>query len=165
MSSPEAPVEDDDAITQFRGSLKYGHTVTKSERKIGTEDDGKELNPKVLGGSGIASSMRSNVTKSFKGNNQGGFDEADPAQGLETIAISSVRAGNMVGLVSQALGDDPDTAEIKKFLCIPLTNNVKALAIMMFMFAAISLGQYFAAIAANSQSLKADVSVLLSKSP
>jgi len=157
MSSPEAPVEDDDAITQFRGSLKYGHTVTKSERKIGTEDDGKELNPKVLGGSGIASSMRSNVTKSFKGNNQGGFDEADPAQGLETIAISSVRAGNMVGLVSQALGDDPDTAEIKKFLCIPLTNNVKALAIMMFMFAAISLGQYFAAIAANSQSLKADV--------
>jgi len=144
-------------ITQFRGSLKYGHTVTKSERKIGTEDDGKELNPKVLGGSGIASSMRSNVTKSFKGNNQGGFDEADPAQGLETIAISSVRAGNMVGLVSQALGDDPDTAEIKKFLCIPLTNNVKALAIMMFMFAAISLGQYFAAIAANSQSLKADV--------
>jgi len=158
MSSPEAPA-DDDAIQQFRGSMKYGHTVAKSERKItGAADDKVELDPKALGGSGIASSMRSNVVKSFRQQqNQGGYDEADPAQGLETLAISSVRAGNAVNIISQALGDENEEAELKHFLCVPLTNNVKALFIMMFMFAIISLGQYFAAIAANSQSLKSDV--------
>jgi len=158
MSSPEAPA-DDDAIQQFRGSMKYGHTVAKSERKItGAADDKVELDPKALGGSGIASSMRSNVVKSFRQQkSQGGYDEADPAQGLETLAISSVRAGNAVNIISQALGDENEEAELKHFLCVPLTNNVKALFIMMFMFAIISLGQYFAAIAANSQSLKSDV--------
>merc|ERR1711865_477684 len=116
------------------------------------------LNPKALGGSGIASSMRSNVVKSFRQQkSQGGYDEADPAQGLETLAISSVRAGNPVNIISQVLGDENEEAELKHFLCVPLTNNVKALFIMMVMFAAISLGQYFAAIAANSQSLKSDV--------
>merc|ERR1712194_980620 len=111
-----------------------------------------------LGGSGMASSMRSNVVKSFRQQKaQGGYDEADPAQGLETIAISSVRAGNAVNIISQALGDDSEEADVKHFLCVPLTNNVKALFIMMVMFAAISLGQYCAAIAANSQSLKSDV--------
>jgi len=159
MSSPEAPAEDD-AIQQFRGSMKYGHTVVKSERKItgAAAVDERELNPKMLGGSGMASSMRSNVVKSFRQQKaQGGYDEADPAQGLETLAISSVRAGNAVNIISQALGDDSEEADVKHFLCVPLTNNVKALIIMMFMFAAISLGQYFAAIAANSQSLKSDV--------
>jgi len=159
MSSPEAPAEDD-AIQQFRGSMKYGHTVVKSERKItgAAAVDERELNPKMLGGSGMASSMRSNVVKSFRQQKaQGGYDEADPAQGLETIAISSVRAGNAVNIISQALGDDSEEADVKHFLCVPLTNNVKALFIMMVMFAAISLGQYFAAIAANSQSLKSDV--------
>jgi len=162
MSSPEAPAEDD-AIQQFRGSMKYGHTVVKSERKItgAAAVDERELNPKMLGGSGMASSMRSNVVKSFRQQKaQGGYDEADPAQGLETIAISSVRAGNAVNIISQALGDDSEEADVKHFLCVPLTNNVKALFIMMVMFAAISLGQYFAAIAANSQSLKSDVSFL-----
>merc|ERR1712238_302553 len=62
-----------------------------------------------------------------------------------------------VNIISQALGDDSEEADVKHFLCVPLTNNVKALFIMMVMFAAISLGQYFAAIAANSQSLKSDV--------
>jgi len=159
MSSPEAPTDDDDAIQQFRGSMKYGHTVTKSERKLTSAAvDERELNPKALGGSGIASSMRSNVVKSFRQQkSQGGYDEADPAQGLETLAISSVRAGNAVNIISQALGDENEEAELKHFLCVPLTNNVKALFIMMVMFAAISLGQYFAAIAANSQSLKSDV--------
>jgi len=159
MSSPEAPAEDD-AIQQFRGSMKYGHTVAKSERKItgAAAVDERELNPKMLGGSGMASSMRSNVVKSFRQQKaQGGYDEADPAQGLETLAISSVRAGNAVNIISQALGDDSEEADVKHFLCVPLTNNVKALIIMMVMFAAISLGQYFAAIAANSQSLKSDV--------
>jgi len=165
MSSPEAPTDDDDAIQQFRGSMKYGHTVTKSERKLTSAAvDERELNPKALGGSGIASSMRSNVVKSFRQQkSQGGYDEADPAQGLETLAISSVRAGNAVNIISQALGDENEEAELKHFLCVPLTNNVKALFIMMVMFAAISLGQYFAAIAANSQSLKSDVSFLTSK--
>jgi Co/Zn/Cd efflux system component len=159
MSNPEAPTDDDDAIQQFRGSMKYGHTVTKSERKLTSAAvDERELNPKALGGSGIASSMRSNVVKSFRQQkSQGGYDEADPAQGLETLAISSVRAGNAVNIISQVLGDENEEADLKHFLCVPLTNNVKALFIMMCMFAAISLGQYFAAIAANSQSLKSDV--------
>merc|ERR1712119_198819 len=73
------------------------------------------------------------------------------------VKLSSVRASNMASLASNALGEEDPDAELKWFLFIPLTNNVKALFIMMVMFAAISLGQYFAAIAANSQSLKADV--------
>jgi len=159
MSSLEEALPEDSAIQQFRGSMKYGHTVTKSERKItDAAVDERELNRKVLGGSGMASSMRSNVVKSFRQQkSQGGYDEADPAQGLETLAISSVRAGNAVNIISQAFGDESEEANLKHFFCVPLTNNVKALFIMMIMFAAISIGQYFAAIAANSQSLKVDV--------
>ncbi|MGK3753680.1 MAG: hypothetical protein ACI8RD_005987 [Bacillariaceae sp.] len=117
------------------------------------------LKPGQLGASGIPSGRRSTITKSFRGNGQGGFDEAgDPDKGMEGITIlASSRPSNMASLISQALGDEPD--DLKHFLCIPLTNNVKALFVMMVMFAAISLGQYFAAIAANSQALKADVSL------
>jgi len=52
---------------------------------------------------------------------------------------------------------EPEPEKLKYFLCIPLTNNVKALFVMMVMFTIISIGQYFAADYANSQALKADV--------
>jgi Co/Zn/Cd efflux system component len=117
------------------------------------------IDPKQLGASGMGSIRRSPVTKSFRSGKQGGYDEVgDPSKGVdELVTLSSVRASNMVSLVSNALGDEDPDADVKHFLCVPLTNNVKALFIMMVMFAAISLGQYFAAAAANSQSLKADV--------
>merc|ERR1711935_154450 len=122
-------------------------------------DDSTPIDPKQLGASGMGSSVRSTVTKSFRSHKQGGFDqEGDPAAGVEElVTLSSVRASNMASLVSNAFGEDDPDVEIKHFLCVPLTNNVKALFIMMFMFAIISFAQYFAAEAANSQSLKADV--------
>jgi len=107
----------------------------------------------------MGSSFRSPVTKSFRSGKQGGFDEAgDPTKGVEQlVTLTSVRASNLASIVSNALGDEDPDADVKHFLCIPLTNNVKALFIMMVMFAVISLAQFFAANAANSQSLKADV--------
>merc|ERR1712028_19485 len=111
------------------------------------------------GASGLASSMRSPVTKSFRSGRQGGFDAAgDETAGLDQVApLTSSRPGSMVAIISNALGEDADEENVKHFFCIPITNNVKALFVMMVMFAAISLAQYFAAAAANSQSLKADV--------
>merc|ERR1711981_1321090 len=73
----------------------------------------------------------------------------------ELVMISSARAGNAASIVSTILGEESE--DVSHFLCIPLTNNVKALFIMMVMFAVISFGQYFAADYANSQALKADV--------
>jgi len=109
----------------------------------------------------LPSSMRSTVAKSFRSHQpgQGGFDENDKSKGVEELVVlSSARPSNMASLISGALGDEPeDENNLRRILCIPLTNNVKALFVMMFMFAAISTGQIFAAQAANSQSLKVDV--------
>jgi len=122
-------------------------------------DDVTPRDPAQLGASGLASSMRSPVTKSFRSGRQGGFDAAgDDTAGLDQVApLTSSRPGSMVAIISNALGEDADEENLKHFFCVPITNNVKALFVMMCMFAAISLGQYFAAEAANSQSLKADV--------
>ena len=89
------------------------------------------VNPDQLGASGIKSSMRSTVTKSFRSGTQAGFDEAgDPTKGMEELVmISSARAGNAASIVSTLLGEEPE--DVKHFLCIPLTNNVKALFVMM----------------------------------
>jgi hypothetical protein len=155
MTSPEV------AERPSTGSrLSRGYSVNRSLSITTTnENTSTPLKPGQLGASGIPSGRRSTVTKTFKGHGQGGFDEAgDPDKGMEEITIlASSRPSNMANLLSQAMGDEPD--DLKHFLCVPLTNNVKALFIMMVMFAAISLGQYFAAVAANSQSLKADVSL------
>lgn len=123
------------------------------------ENTSTPLKPGQLGASGIPSSRRSTVTKSFQGRGQGGFDEdGDPDKGMEEIAIlASSRPSTVANLLSQVMGDQPEESNLKYFLCIPITNNVKALFIMMMMFAIISLAQYFAAIEARSQSLKADV--------
>jgi len=140
--------------------LTKGFSVRTSKRDLEvTADDVTPVDPKQLGASGMGSSFRSPVTKSFRSGKQGGFDEVgDPSKGVEElVTLTSVRASNMASIVSNALGDEDPDADVKHFLCVPLTNNVKALFIMMVMFAAISLGQYFAANAANSQSLKADV--------
>jgi len=107
----------------------------------------------------ISSSMRSTVTKSFRSGFDGGFDENDPSKGVEELVVlSSARPSNMASLISSALGaEEPEEDNLKHIFCIPLTNNVKALFVMVVMFSSISLGQYFAANAANSQSLKVDV--------
>lgn len=80
-----------------------------------------------------------------------------PAASAEALGDAPLSSGS-----PGASGADADAA---RHLCggcacwrgIPLTNNVKALATMMFMFALISLGQYFAAVYCGSQALKADV--------
>jgi Co/Zn/Cd efflux system component len=151
----EAPAE---GAPSAAVNLTEGYSVRKTAGD-GTASSraAKKVDPSQIGASGLASSMRSTVTKSFRTGTQAGFDEAgDNTKDLEPITIlSSARASNMVSIVSTALGEDPDT--VKHFLCVPLTNNVKALFIMMVMFAVISIGQYFAADYANSQALKADV--------
>lgn len=137
--------------------LSKGYSVSKSMTQNESADETPIVNTDQLGASGIRSSMRSTVTKSFRSGTQAGFDESgDPAKGVEELMmISSARAGNAASIVSTMLGEEPES--VKHFLCIPLTNNVKALFIMMVMFAIISVGQYFAADYANSQALKADV--------
>lgn len=130
-----------------------------SNRSSALIDEKDQLDPKKLGGSGRPSGIRSSVTKSFRSNrDQGGFDDNDPSKGVdELVILSSSRPSAMASILSNALGEEKDEADLCYFLCIPVTNNVKALFIMMVMFASISLGQYFAAQAANSQSLKVDV--------
>merc|ERR1719191_2551462 len=123
------------------------------------ESKGEDLDPSKLGASGRSSVIRSSVTKSFRSNrDQGGFDDNDPAKGVEELVmISSARPSNMASMISSVLGEEPDEEKLCYVCCIPVTNNVKALFVMMVMFATISLAQYFAAQAANSQSLKVDV--------
>jgi len=155
--SEEGKVEKAPDIDQF---LTAGVSVRKATGIAEVHaDDVIVRDPAQLGASGLASSMRSPVTKSFRSGRQGGFDAAgDETAGLDQVApLTSSRPGSMVAIISNALGEDADEENVKHFFCIPITNNVKALFVMMVMFAAISLGQYFAAIAANSQSLKADV--------
>jgi len=136
------------------------YSVSKcTDKSCDSVGQGKKVDPKKLGGSGIASSRRSSITKSFLSKTQAGFDDVgDKSKGIQAmVQLSSSRPSNVASILSQYLGDDDDEENTKKFLCIPITNNVKALFTMTVLFASISIGQYFAAEAAHSQSLKADV--------
>jgi len=121
--------------------------------------------PGQLGTSGIASSNRSVVTKSFLHGQQGGFDAgvADPDKIIEKSIISAARPGNVASVISSMMAPEDVDDVHHVFGCmscwsgIPMTNNVKALTVMMVMFAVISIGQYFAADYCGSQALKADV--------
>jgi len=101
------------------------------------------------------------MTKSFGRKSKQGWDHhGDATKSVEQqVRVSSSRPARLSALLASTIyvGGPEEEDDVKHFLCIPLTNSVKALFIMMVMFAAISLGQYFAAIAAKSQSLKADV--------
>lgn len=122
----------------------------------------KNLDTRKLGGSGISSSRRSAVTKSYLRSTQAGFDDhGDASSGVHGIVqVASSRPGAVASILASTMGGNKNQDEEKKtrkFLCVPITNNVKALFVMMILFAIISIAQYFAAVAANSQSLKADV--------
>jgi len=83
----------------------------------------------------------------------------DPTANLvQKVHISgtarSSRAASMLGETFLAGKDDREN--VRKIWFIPITNNVKTLFVMMILFAVITIAQYFAAIAANSNSLKAD---------
>jgi len=98
---------------------------------------------------------KSFITKSYVG-----YDgENDKSRALsQSVRVSgATRASRVVGMIAepmQAGKDDYDN--VSYFWFIPLTNNVRSLFVMMVLFAAITLAQYFAAVAANSWSLKAD---------
>lgn len=128
-----------------------------------------------IGASGMSSSTRSVVTKSFLAGQQGGFDAKGDADSSiqQILRTSSSRPGSTAALLSSLMSGNKENPtenatekddDVKR-VCgccscwdgIPVTNNTKALFVMMFMFAAISLGQYFAAAAVGSQALKADV--------
>jgi len=132
--------------------LTPGYSITKSTMKASSR-------PPSLS----ASKNRTSVTKSFGRSSRFGWDEdGDTTKGVkELLIVSSSRPSRLSALISQTIyeggQEEEDPYDVNKVMCIPLTNNVKALFIMMVMFAAISIGQYFAAAAANSQSLKADV--------
>jgi len=119
--------------------------------------------PNQLGTSGIASANRSAVTKTFLAGQQGGFDVQDPHKGLEKSVLSAARPGNVASVITNMMDEEATEDVHHLFGCmscwngIPITNNVKALIIMMVMFAVISIGQYFAADYCGSQALKADV--------
>jgi len=122
----------------------------------------------------MASSTRSTVTKSFLRSSQGGFDyEGDRDKGVEQLVrVGSARPGSMAAVIASMGTSDPMTDEEGQeeedvsYCCgcfcsswngVPITNNTKALFVMMMLFALISLAQYFAADAVKSQALKADV--------
>jgi len=130
------------------------------------------LDSSQIGASGMRSSMRSTVTKSFRRSTQAGFDyEGDKDKGIEQLVrTGSARPGSAVALIasmgSPATIDEEAQEEEIKYCCgclcsswngFPITNNTKALFVMMMLFALISLAQYFAADAVHSQALKADV--------
>lgn len=137
-------------------SISPGFSVLKNS--------GKDAGPQSIrrtqrANSAVASIHRSTVTKSFGRKSKSGWDEDDPTKSMEqNVRVSSSRPARLSAMLQSTyyVGDDDDD-DTKHFLCVPLTNNVKALFIMMVMFGVISLAQYFAAVAANSQSLKADV--------
>ena len=114
----------------------------------------------------LASTNRTSVTKSFHRGSEKGWDEdGDTTKSVQQlVAVSGTRASRVSALISQSVyqgANEDETEDVKHFFCVPLTNNVKALFIMMIMFAVISLAQYFAAAAAHSQSLKADVRIAI----
>jgi len=119
--------------------------------------------PNQLGVSGVASSQRHVVSKTFLAGQQGGFDAQDRHKAMEKSVLSAARPGNVASVINGMMDDEEKDDVHHLFGClgcwngIPLTNNVRALIIMMFMFASISLAQYFAADYCGSQALKADV--------
>jgi len=137
----------------------YSASKCKSQDCNPNDATAKTLILGKLGGSGIHSSRRSTITKNMNSKNQAGFDKfGDKTKGIgQIVKLSSARPSNLASLISSVLGPDDAEKPLKKFLCVPITNNVKALFTMMVLFSGISFGQYFAAEAANSQSLKADV--------
>lgn len=103
---------------------------------------------------------RSAVTKSVHRGTPGGFDEKhqDPSKTLEPLtSMVSTRHSRVASLISDSMGPEGHADDVKWFLFIPMTNSVKALMIMCFMFTLISTGQVFAAQAAHSQALMIDV--------
>jgi len=92
----------------------------------------KDLDSNKLGGTGIASKRRSTVTKSVLRASQGGFDDLDPSKNVSSaVKISSARPSMVASLVSTIVGENKEAEEVKYFWFIPLTNNVKALFVMM----------------------------------
>lgn len=98
---------------------------------------------------------KSIVTKSYVGYD--GENDKNRALSQSVRVSGATRASRVVGMIAepmQAGKDDYDN--VSYFWFIPLTNNVKSLFVMMILFAVITVAQYFAAVAANSWSLKAD---------
>jgi len=142
---------------EVKYSISPGFSIVKDSSN---ESGPQSIRRTQRASSAVASIHRSTVTKSFGRKSKSGWDADDPSKTMEQqVRVSSSRPARMSALLNSTIyvgGDDEDD-DTKHFMCIPLTNNVKALFIMMVLFAVISLAQYFAAIAANSQSLKADV--------
>jgi len=141
------------------GSITPGYVV-KSISGAGKEGQASIRRSKK--DSHAASINRTSVTKSFHRGSAKGWDEdGDTTKTVQQlVTVSGTRASRLSALISQSVyqgANEDETEDVKHFFCVPLTNNVKALFIMMIMFAVISLAQYFAAAAAHSQSLKADV--------
>jgi len=149
-----------------------GSAATGTSTRFSATGEPVPLDSSQIGASGMRSSMRSTVTKSFRRSTQAGFDyEGDKDKGSEQLVrVGSARPGSAVALIasmgSPANGDEESQEEEIKYCCgclcsswngIPITNNTKALFVMMMLFALISLAQYFAADAVKSQALKADV--------
>jgi len=103
-------------------------------------------------------SLMSKQTECFAKTNIEGDISDTNANLVQKVHISgtarSSRAASMLGETFRA-GED-DRENVRKIWFIPITNNVKTLFVMMILFAVITIAQYFAAIAANSNSLKAD---------
>lgn len=150
-----------DLATPFSSKRLSNYSASICANQDCNPDDApaKRQIPGRLGGSGIHSNRRSTITKNMNSKNQAGFDEfGDKTKGIgQIVKISSSRPSNVASLIASVLGPDDAEKPPKKFLCVPITNNVKALFTMMILFSGISFAQYFAAAAANSQSLKSDV--------
>lgn len=88
---------------------------------------------------------------------------------LDQNKVDSVMASGRKSLVNTMILSDAAEAQAQskdasrvltlrgRWIGFPVTNNTKALFVMMVMFTVITLGQYFAADAVGSQALKADV--------
>lgn len=88
---------------------------------------------------------------------------------LDQNKVDSIVASGRKSMVNTMLLTDAKEAQAEvqdakrvltfcgSWLGFPVTNNTKALFVMMVMFTVITLGQYFAAAAVGSQALKADV--------
>jgi len=154
-------------------SSTYRPNNSSVSRSVSRQQSVK-IDPKALGASGMPSITRSTVTKSFNRSAQGGFDyEGDNDKGVEQLVrVGSARPGSMAAVIASMGTSDPMTDEYGvdeedvSYCCgcfcgswngVPITNNTKALFVMMMLFALISLAQYFAADAVKSQALKADV--------
>ena len=117
----------------FNVSQCGSHRASCCEKPAEEEAPKKELDSNKLGGTGIASKRRSTVTKSVLRASQGGFDDyGDPSKNVSSaVKISSARPSMVASLVSTIVGENKEAEEVKYFWFIPLTNNVKALFVMM----------------------------------